>query len=88
MKSYTVKTRFVFEGAFEVQASHRQEAIRIVEEGCGVVPGGNIHTMYSKTVVSDWNFPVHPEKVIVSVKNRKISGKCNHHLMNRFIKKS
>ena len=71
MKSYTVKTRFVFEGAFEVQAADRQEATRIVEKDCGVVLGGNIHTSAGKTV-SYWNLPVHPEKVIVSVRNRKM----------------
>ena len=72
MKTYTVKTRFVFEGAFEVQAADRQEASRIVENECGVVLGGNIHTSAGEDTVSDWNFPIHPEKMIVSVSNRKM----------------
>jgi hypothetical protein len=70
MKKYIVKTKFVFEGAFEVQAANRQEARRIVNEDCGVVLGGTIHTS-NKSSVTDWNFPVHPEKQIVSVKERK-----------------
>ena len=70
MKTYTVQTKFVFAGAFEVHAENMQEARRIVEQDCGVVLGGKIHTTASQAVI-DWEFPVHPEKRITSVKERK-----------------
>jgi hypothetical protein len=65
MKKYIVKTKFVFTGVFEVLAENRQEALRTVYKDCGVVLGGSIHTS-NKQVVIDWNFPVHPETIIVS----------------------
>ena len=74
MKTYTVQTRFEFEGAFEIRAESKQEARRVVEKHCGLVMGGNIHTI-DRMAVSYWNFPIHPEKMIISVKNRKMSRK-------------
>ena len=70
MKNYTVKTKFVFTGVFEVRTENMQEVRRIVEKDCGVVLGGKIHTTAGKSVV-DWEFPVHPETLITSVTERK-----------------
>jgi hypothetical protein len=70
MKKYIVKTKFVFEGVFEVNAANRQEARRIVGEDCGMALGRTIHTSNGSSV-SNWNFPIHPEKQVVSVKVRK-----------------
>ena len=70
MKIFTVKTKFVFAGAFIVRAENMQEAHLIVNEDCGVVLGGKIHTSSGAAVI-DWEFPIHPEKLITSVKERK-----------------
>jgi hypothetical protein len=74
MKTYTVKTKFVFEGSFKVKAESRQTARRVVENDCGTVMGGNIHTANDEAVIY-WDFPIHPQKIIVSVEKRKIKKK-------------
>ena len=69
-KPYKVRTRFIFEGDFEVKADEKEQAKEYVERHCGLVIGGNIHsTIPSDTI--DWNFNVHPSKIIVSVKQER-----------------
>ncbi|EOA58457.1 hypothetical protein HMPREF1214_02029 [Bacteroides sp. HPS0048] len=63
MARYKVKTRFVFEGTFSVEADSRQEAKKIVLESCGLVMGSNIHTDLDDEEV-DWDFDTHPTKEI------------------------
>jgi len=70
MKTYSVITRFIFDGVFKIKAENRQEASKIVEECCGMVSIDGIHTSCDEKV-RDWKFPVHPEKMIVSVINPK-----------------
>ena len=61
MKTFAVKTRFTFAGTFFVKAGSKAEAKRLVEESCGLVLGGTIHTSLP-VKDTDWDFPVHPEK--------------------------
>lgn len=70
MKQYEVKTRFVFEGIFRVNAENRDEARKDVEQHCGLVMGRNIHTTLNDEDV-DWDFDTHPEKRIVTIKQVK-----------------
>lgn len=70
MKQYEVKTRFVFEGIFRVNAENREEARKDIEENCGLVMGGSIHTTLNDEDI-DWNFDTHPEKKIVTIKRVK-----------------
>jgi hypothetical protein len=65
-KVYKVKTRFVFEGVFEVKASSRVEARQMVQDNCGMVLHSGIQTTLEDDVI-DWNFSCHPDKKIVSV---------------------
>ena len=44
MAKYEVRVRYAFEGTYMVAAGNREEAKRMVEEDCGLVLGGNIHT--------------------------------------------
>lgn len=67
MKTYNVETAFTFTGTFEVKAKSKAEAIEMVEKHCGLVIGGNIHTSLPDEVVKDWNFPVHPDKKVISI---------------------
>jgi len=67
MKKFLVETRFVFNGTFEVIAETKEDAIKIVENNCGLVMGGNIHTSSSDEIVTDWNFDTHTKKEIVSI---------------------
>jgi hypothetical protein len=60
---YAIKTRFVFEGTFYVEAENKTRAKEDVEKHCGLVLGGAIHSSLSDEKV-DWEFPVHPDKVI------------------------
>jgi hypothetical protein len=76
MKTYKVKTRYVFEGVFYVKAENREEAQANVEKHCGMVMGGSIHTTLDEETV-DWNFGIHPETEIVSVKQQKESDHGN-----------
>lgn len=76
MKQYEVKTRFVFEGMFRVNAETPEEARRNVEQNCGLVMGGNIHTTLDEKD-ADWDFGIHPETEIVDIKR---IGKKNNQL--------
>jgi hypothetical protein len=70
MKQYEVKVRFIFEGVFKVNADSREEALRNIENDCGLVMGGSIHTNLNDEDV-DWEFNTHPEKKILNVKQLK-----------------
>jgi hypothetical protein len=67
-KTYKVKTRFIFEGDFEVNADNKEQAKEYVGKHCGFVLGGNIHTSLPDEIISDWDFSVHGDKEIISVK--------------------
>jgi hypothetical protein len=67
-KPFKVKTRFVFEGEFEVNAENKQMAREYVEKHCGLVIGGDIHTSLPDEIILTWSFDVHPDKKIISVK--------------------
>ena len=59
--TYQVKTRFVFEGRFFIEAKDKAQAREYAEKHCGLVLGRGIHsTLPGETV--DWEFPVHPDK--------------------------
>jgi len=67
MKQYAVKTRFVFEGCFFINAGNKAQAEEYVEKHCGLVLGGDIHTTLPDGIV-DWDFPVHPNKSTGKIK--------------------
>ncbi|AEF86961.1 conserved hypothetical protein [Treponema primitia ZAS-2] len=67
---YAIKTRFIFEGTFFVGAENKSQAKEYVEKHCGLVLGGDIHSSLSCEDV-DWDFLVHPEKVIAG--GRRVS---------------
>ena len=72
MKEFEVKTHFVFDGVFKVKALNRRQAEELVQKHCGLVIGGDIHSSLPSEDI-DWNFSVHPEKQIKSIK--QISNK-------------
>lgn len=59
LKTYEVNTRFIFTGRFIIRAGSEREAREKVEEDCGLVLGGNIHSDLSDEEV-DWDFDMHP----------------------------
>lgn len=63
VREYAVKTKFVFEGTFTVKAHDKEQAREYVEKHCGLVLGGDIHTTLPDEII-DWNFNVHPQKII------------------------
>lgn len=73
MAKYDVKVRYSFEGTYTVAAEDREEAKRMVEEDCGLVLGGNIHTTLDDEEV-DWHFGVHPDVQILSMEKRGRKG--------------
>ena len=70
MAKYEVRVRYAFEGTYTVATGDREEAQRMVEEDCGLVLGGNIHTTRDDDEVTDWDFGYHPDMEILSI-NRK-----------------
>ena len=60
MKQYAVKTRFMFEGCFFINAENKAQAREYTEKHCGLVLGRGIHSSLPDDDV-DWDFPVHPE---------------------------
>jgi hypothetical protein len=71
MKKYSVKTRFTFTGTFFINAGSKEEARKLVENDCGLVIGGGIHTACHSQDEVDWEFPFHPEKQIVNIRRKK-----------------
>ncbi len=60
---YTIPTKFVFEGEFYVKAENRAQAVEYVQKHCGLVIGGDIQTSLPEETVN-WNFNVHPTKIV------------------------
>lgn len=73
MAKYDVRVRYAFEGTYTVVAEDHEEAVQMVSEECGLVLGGNIHTILDDEEV-DWNFGVHPDTQILSVAQRNGKG--------------
>jgi hypothetical protein len=65
-KWYAVKTRFVFEGSFFVNAQNAAQARKYVKEHCGLVLGRDIFSTLPEGIVN-WDFIMHPEKLIERV---------------------
>ena len=57
---YKVRTRYIFEGVFEVSAESREEARHKVILDCGLVIGGSIHSTLPDEEIN-WVFSTHPE---------------------------
>jgi len=57
---YKVRTRYIFEGVFEVSAESREEARHKVILDCGLVMGGSIHSTLPGEEIN-WAFSMHPE---------------------------
>ena len=57
---YRVRTRYIFEGVFEVVAESREEARQKVIQDCGMVMGGSIHSTLPDEEIN-WAFSTHPE---------------------------
>jgi len=64
-KFYDVPTQFLFTGIFKIKANSMEEAESYVENHCGLCIGGDIHSTLPDENV-DWEFSVHPEKIIGS----------------------
>ena len=70
MKTYAVKTQFIFSGTFYIKAETEADAKRRVQNDCGLVLGGNIHTACLSEDEADWDFLTHPVQKIISIKQR------------------
>ena len=57
---YRVRTRYIFEGVFEVVVENREDARQKVIHDCGMVMGGNIHSTLPDEDVN-WAFDTHPD---------------------------
>ena len=62
-KVYRVRTRYIFEGVFDVVADSKEEARLKVLQDCGLVMGGSVHSTLPDDEV-DWAFDRHPNKRI------------------------
>ena len=62
-KVYRVRTRFIFEGVFEIVAESKEEARQKVLQDCGLVMGGSIHSTLPDDEIN-WAFNRHPNKRI------------------------
>lgn len=62
-QSFQVPVTFKFAGIFNIVANSQAEADQFAQEHCGLVLGGSIHSSLPEDAV-DWDFPIHPDKVI------------------------
>jgi len=67
MKLYAVETRYIFKGSFYIRAENKAQAREYAEKQCGLVLGRGIYSTLSDEDV-DWDFPVHPDKVVGSIR--------------------
>ena len=70
MKKYEIKTRFIFEGTFRVNAENIEDARKYIDQQCGLVMGGGIHTTLDDEDI-DWDFDPHSQKKIIKIKQIK-----------------
>ena len=82
MKRYDIRVRYSFEGTYTVAAEDRDEAKRMVNDDCGLVLGGDIHTTRDDDEVTDWNFGIHPESQILSIKETGRKARAKYIAMN------
>lgn len=61
-KVYRVRTRYIFEGVFEVVAESREEARQKVIRDCGMVMGGNVYSTLPDEEIN-WAFSSHPKVI-------------------------
>lgn len=59
-KVYRVRTQYIFDGVFEVVANSREDARQKVLQDCGLVMGGNIHSLLPDDEIN-WAFSTHPD---------------------------
>ena len=59
-KVYRVRTRYIFEGVFEVVAESWKEARQKVIRDCGMVMGGNVYSTLPDEEIN-WAFSSHPK---------------------------
>ncbi|MDY3103615.1 MAG: hypothetical protein SOW45_02705 [Prevotella sp.] len=59
-KVYRVRTQYIFDGVFEVVANSREDARQKVLQDCGLVMGGNIHSLLPDDDIN-WAFSTHPD---------------------------
>ena len=62
-KVYRVRTRYIFEGVFEIVAESQEEARQKVLQDCGLVMNGSIHSTLPDDEIN-WAFDRHPNKRI------------------------
>ena len=67
MKRYDIRVRYSFEGTYTVAAEDRDEAKKMVNDDCGLVLGGDIHTTRDDDEVLEWDFCIHPDTRILSL---------------------
>ena len=60
MKRYDIRVRYSFEGTYTVAAEDRDEAKKMVNDDCGLVLGGDIHTTRDDDEVLEWDFCISP----------------------------
>jgi len=64
MKTYRVKTKYVFSGTFIVEAESQAQARELVEKNCGMEMRSGVHAPSGYS----WSFSTHPDVVIGGVR--------------------
>jgi hypothetical protein len=67
MKKYKASVKFIFSGTVEVNAENKIEAFEYILKHFGAT-GINIQSVLPDEMIPDWDFPVHPEKKIKTIK--------------------
>lgn len=61
MAKYKVPIRFIFSATFTVEAKSASDARLLVDENCGLVLGGDIHSTLNDEDV-EWECYKHPDR--------------------------
>ena len=62
-KVYRVRTRYIFEGVYELISESKEDARQKILQNCGLVMGGSIHSTLPDDEIN-WAFDRHPNKRI------------------------
>lgn len=73
MNEYQLSVDFIFSGKFYIKAESPEQALEWVAKHCGMVKGNVQSTLPNDSI--DWEFPMHPEKKIKSIKLGKTNKK-------------
>lgn len=62
-----VSVTYTFKGYYVVHADSAKAAAKVVEDNCSMILSNGLSVAADKSIIPDWNFPIHPEVEITGL---------------------